>query len=56
MEFVLVVKLLEPELAPILNGSVSADEAIEASRYQLKQAILILAGAFPLRSLAASIL
>ena len=32
-----MVKLLEPELAPILNGSVSADEAIEASRYQLKQ-------------------
>ena len=32
-----VVKLLEPELAPILNGAVSSDEAIEASRQQLQQ-------------------
>ena len=32
-----MVKLLEPELAPILNGSVSSDEAIEASRQQLEQ-------------------
>ena len=32
-----MVKLLEPELASILNGSVSSDEAIEASRQQLEQ-------------------
>ncbi|QNI46832.1 tetratricopeptide repeat protein [Synechococcus sp. A15-60] len=32
-----MVKLLEPELAPILNGSVSSEEAIEASRQHLEQ-------------------
>ena len=32
-----MVKLLEPELAPILNGLVSSDEAIEASRKQLEK-------------------